>query len=228
MAAKLAALPTYKDSAQNYREASARMSGAAIRLSRVERTFAADWPVVARLLSQNEETGISSEQRWAFVLAWIVLDSLPWQNKRVAVFDKLQIRAVLAEIFSSLGMEGEKMWRAAALLRVLLLQANETDFHAFWNDGDVRWLAGVNESDGVTYVNKELFEELIDWLQLPALLEIAEQDSDPLEAVLEVEAAVEQARDAVTDAGYKLDAYLNSDSRFNPRDMEKDAEMLSE
>lgn len=116
------------------------------------------------------------------------------------------------------------MWRVAALLRVLLLQADETDFHAFWNDGDVRWLAGVNESDGVTYVNKELFEYLIDWLQLPALLEIAEQDSDTLEPVLELEAAVEQARDAALDAGYRLDAYLNSCS--NSLKIEEDAEPL--
>ena len=40
----------------------------------------------------------------------------------------------------------------------------------FWQDPDVRWLAGVNESDGNTWFNKEAFEELIVWLQLPALV----------------------------------------------------------
>jgi hypothetical protein len=128
----------------------------------------------------------------------------------------------LAEIFSSLGMEGEAMWRAAAKVRVLLLQADAPDGQGFWYDGDVRWLAGVNESDGVTYVNKELFEELIDLFQLPALLEIAEQDAGALEAVLEVEAAVEQAREAVLNAGYDLDKFLASE----PWETEEEIEHL--
>jgi glycosidase len=204
LATKLAALPsTAEDSARNYRKTCERMVFAAVRLQILEKNFAEEWPTVARLLPH-------SEQRWALVVAWIMLGSLPWQDERVAVFDALQMRAALAEIFSSLGIEGEDTWRAAARLRVLLLQADEPDSHAFWDDGDVRWLAGVNESDGVTYVNKELLEELIDWLQFSALLEIAEQDSGALEAVLEVEAAVEEAREAIMDAGYKLDEYLSS------------------
>jgi glycosidase len=192
------------DSARNYRENCERQSVTATRLSILEDTFAADWPVIARLLPD-------SEQSWAVVVAWVAVGSLPWKSERVAIFDRLQLREALAEIFSSLGVEGENMWRAAAKLRVLLLHADAPEAEAFWNDGDVRWLAGVNESNGVTYVNKERFEDLIDWLQLPTLLEIAEQDySGAQEGVLEVEAAVEGAREAVKNAGYKLDAYLKS------------------
>jgi hypothetical protein len=181
------------------------MTAAAVRLESLEEKFGEDWPAIARLAPHGE-------QRWALIMAWIGLGSLPWQGERVAVFDSLQLRQALAEIFSSLGMAGEAMWRATAKVRVLLLQADAPDEQEFWNDGDVRWLAGVNESDGVTYVNKELFEELIDLFQLPALLEIAEQDAGVLEAVLEVEAAVEQAREAVLNAGYDLDKYLASDT----------------
>ncbi|MGC2163843.1 MAG: alpha-amylase family glycosyl hydrolase [Silvibacterium sp.] len=217
VAAKVAAASPEEDAARSYRENCERMTVAAARLSLLEKNFATDWPVVARLLPHSDE-------RWALIAAWIAIASLPWKSERVAAFDLLQVRAELAEIFSSFGMEGERVWRAAAQLRVLLLKADGLDPYAFWSDGDVRWLAGVNESDGVAYVNKELFENLIDWLALPALLEIAEQDAGSLEAVLEVEAEVEQAHEAIKDAGYKLDAYLASRSiAWSP---EEDAETL--
>jgi glycosidase len=193
-----------EDFARTYCKNCERMTAAAARLVSLKEKFGEDWPVVARLAPHGD-------QQWALVMAWIALGSLPWQSKRVAVFDSLQLRQALAEIFSSLGMEGEAMWRAAAKVRVLLLQADAPEGNEFWSDGDVRWLAGVNKSDGVTYVNKELFEELVDLLQLPALLEIAEEDAGALEAVLEVEAAVEQAHEAVLSAVYDLDKYLASE-----------------
>jgi hypothetical protein len=118
------------------------------------------------------------------------------------------LRAALAEVFFSFGLEGQSAWWTAAKIRALLLQSDSIDPRTFWRDGDVRWLAGVNESDGVTYVNKELFEELTDWLQLPALLEIAELGPGKLDGVLEIEAAVERARDAAARSGYNLDKYL--------------------
>jgi len=207
---------TAEDSGQRYQESCEKITAATMRLPLLE-DFAADWPAVARLLP------LTNKNR-ALIVAWIALGSFPWQGERTAVFDALQIRAALAEIFSSFGMEGESAWRAAAKLRVLLLQADGLEPRAFWNDGDVRWLAGVNEASGVTYVNKESFEELIDWLQLPALLEITEQGASALEAVLELEAAVELAREAVSAAGYKLDAYLNSS--FEPGEIEEAAAPL--
>jgi len=218
VAATVAALSTdEEDSARSYHENCELMTAAAVRLPTLEKRFASDWPVIARLIPHSDE-------RWAMIVAWIVGGSLPWKGMRVEVFDRLQMRAALAEIFSSCGMEGESAWRAAAQVRVLLLLTDANDPHAFWNDGDVRWLAGVNESNGVTYVNKELFEELTDWLQLPALLDIAQQDSNALEAVLEVEAAVERAREAIAAAGYKLGEYLEED--FEMQEKEEEAESL--
>ena len=101
----------------------------------------------------------------------------------------------------------------AAKVRALLLQADASQPREFWNDGDVRWLAGIHESDGVTWVNKENFEELTDNLQLPALLEAAEEDSRALEVVIEIEAEIENAREIMTEAGYKLDVYLEARAR---------------
>jgi hypothetical protein len=187
---------------QTYRESCLRSAVAAIHLSLVENEFAADWAAIARLVPRTH-------QQWVQIAAWIIIGNLPWSNQRPAAFDSLQLRQALAEIFTANGLEGEDIWRTAALIRVLLLQAEAADPRAIWSDGDVRWLAGVNQSDGVTYVNKEQFEQLIDWLHIPALLEVAEQDPRPLEAVLEIEAEIEQASEAMTEAGYKLHAYLD-------------------
>jgi hypothetical protein len=206
----LASLPTENrdlgaklrsSSAQTYREQCTTALCAATRLPQIEKEFAPDWPAIGRLMPH-------SEQQWALLLAWIALGSLPWDGDKTAAFDTLQLRAALAEIFSTFGLEEQDSWRAAAQIRVLLLQSDAVDPHAFWNDGDVRWLAGVNESAGVTYVNKELFEGLADWLQLSSLLDLPEPGSDALGAVLEMEAAVEQARGAALRAGYRLNAYL--------------------
>jgi hypothetical protein len=80
----------------------------------------------------------------------------------------------------------------------------------FWQDPHVRWLAGVNEASGVVYVNKEQFEELLCWVQIPALLEIAQQSSGATTSLQQIEAMVSKARLAMTEAGYKLTEYLHS------------------
>ena len=79
---------------------------------------------------------------------------------------------------------------------------------AFWADPDVRWLTGVNISSGKTYFNKEQFEEMLSWVQLPALIEIAQQDADPSHALSQVEAAISKACLAAGTARYDLDTYL--------------------
>jgi hypothetical protein len=63
----------------------------------------------------------------------------------------------------------------AARIRVLLANPNVTTAvqvadSKLWDDADFRWLTGLSESRGVTYINKECFEEMVWWLQLPRLL----------------------------------------------------------
>jgi hypothetical protein len=115
---------------------------------------------------------------WAPILAWLLLNQLtPSAEAATRLFDQLHLRSALAETFAALGVESENSWRLAARVRILLAhpmpQAIETD--RFWADPDVRWLAGVNQSNGITYLNQEAFEELLWWLQLPRLLAAALQ-----------------------------------------------------
>jgi glycosidase len=185
-------------STELYREACEALSLAAVRL-----------PVL-------EKDVLPAEQPTSLLLTWVILRSIPAPGIRAALFDKLQLRPALAEIFSSLGVASGKIWRMAALIRVLLLLADASaDFATtkeFWHDADVRWLAGVNESAGKTYLNKEQFEELLWAIQMPALLEIAGQSagqsSEQAESIKDIEDDVSKAALAAKEAGYELDKYL--------------------
>jgi hypothetical protein len=202
----------------HYRKTCEAMTAAAVRLPRLEQAFSTAWPAVVRYMLPGNEPGISSEHAWAPVLAWIVLRSFPAQGNWAALFDKLQLRSALAEIFSSMGMEGENTWQAAARVRALLVHESapsektaEPFMHSemFWADPDVRWLTGVNIASGKTYFNKEQFEEMLSWVQLPALIEITQQDADQSHALGEVEADISKACRAATTAEYNLDTYLS-------------------
>jgi hypothetical protein len=146
------------------------------------------------------------------VLAWVALRSLPADGIRIQVFDKLHLRAALADILSSMGVDDDQAWRLAARICILLWQADNAsatiETKEFWDNPDVRWVAGVNESEGKTWFNKELFEELLTWIQLPALLEIAQQSTGESKAIADLEDAISRASHAATQSGYNLDTYL--------------------
>jgi hypothetical protein len=140
---------------------------------------------------------------------------------RIGLFDRLLFRHALAEIFSSMGMEGEASWQAAAQVRLLMSPSaaapDAVRSEELWADPDVRWLAGVNLAAGVTYFNKQQFEELLTWLQLPILLQIAQTEAIQTKVVqpagiAEIEKAVAAARKAAQRAGYDLSKYLASTS----------------
>jgi glycosidase len=211
MPGKDAATPD--DTSAAFRKECEAWTAAALHLPLLEQTFSTAWPASVRDMLPSDEPGISIEQTWAPVLAWIVLRSFSPQGMSAEIFDKLMLRSALAETFSSLGMEGERAWQAAARVRALLAHADLPSGsliqeEAFWTDPDVRWLTGVNESAGTTYFNKEQFAELLSWTQLPALLAIARPEAFKPSAIEKIENKVTKACLAATDASYKLDAYL--------------------
>jgi len=160
----------------------------AVRLPQLDRVTSKEWPDAARTTLPIQSPQSTSVAIWAPVLAWSVLRHLaPNATLVLETFDQCQFRAALAEIFSSLGLEGDDAWRAAARIRVLLSNDSSSADSSleslllsqeFWSDPDVRWLAGVSEYQENTYVNKELFEDLLCWLQLPDLTK-GEDDLQP-------------------------------------------------
>ena len=204
-----------------YTEAVRTMLTAATRLPLLSQSYSTAWPAESRPILPGNDPASRQQRVWAPILAWIVLRNLPWQRAPqgdlAKLFDRLLLRHALADIFLSMGMEGESRWQAAAQVRLLLTKPASAPrairSAAFWADPDVRWLAGVNQSGGATYFNKEQFEELLTWLQLPTLLDIARSDTGEtpaiqLAALAKVEDAVVTAREAAASAGYNLEAYF--------------------
>jgi hypothetical protein len=131
------------------------------------------------------------------------------------MFDQLRLRHALADTFHALGMTDEDGWRAAARVRFLLHRANPLSLHLShreWHDDDVRWLTGTHDSNGVHYVNQESHEELLWWIQVPAL--VAATPSEQRAAAQQGSAAVSRDGRAAKDAGYRLDALLAAPSRL--------------
>ena len=174
----------------------------------------------------------------------------------IDLFDRLRLREPLAGAFESLGLEGEEAWRGAARVKVLLLAragsanaANATDETGaaasaqeqadraageenlptplLWRDPDVQWLTGVHESDGYRYIVQEPYEELLWWLQLPALLRLGSQSAVSYEAADRIGEEIKDALKTMQAAGYRVDEMLREDKESEAQVEEAD-EMGSE
>jgi hypothetical protein len=187
----------------------------------LSRHFSDQWPAEMRLVLPCEQSAARSEtigtQVWAPVVAWMLLRSLPPQLNNDTVFDQLRLRSVLAEIFSAFGLAGDDAWHAAARVRVLLSLPELTASTALsrpatWHDADIRWLCGVTEADGITYVNQELFSALLSWLQLPALLRAAAQQAEMCEKIgaelAVIESVVAKSLAGLHAANFQLEPFL--------------------
>ena len=205
------------------------LTKATLRLPAIARGFSTAWPPAIREIAPGASVGVGIERTWTPLMAYMLLHTLPGTAEPQALFDELDLRAALAESFTELGFEGEDGWRMAARVRLLLagrttLEALRTE--TFWTQGDVRWLAGVNESEGISYVNKESFEQLLCWLQLPALLGVAGRlgGDDAYEApkaeLAEIEGALRAECSRMSDAGYKMREYIGATREEEPETVE--------
>jgi hypothetical protein len=144
-----------------------------------------------------------------------VLESLSTRVSPLRAFDSLNLKTVAAETFAALGLEGEAAWRAAAQVKIQLKFASSDrplDFLAsedFWRDPDVRWLAGVNRSAGTEYLNQERFEELLCWIEVPALLQAADfsQTAEKMEIIA---AELTSAITLLKQSGFEYERFISS------------------
>ncbi len=166
------------------------------------------WPPSMRAVVPAGAQEAGTDRVWAPVLGWVLLGSVPPHGATTKLFDELNLRTGFAEAFGAMGLEGEGAWRVAALLRVLLLLAEDVSLvfasERFWADADVRWLAGVNDSGEKSYVNKEQLEELVIALQIPALLELSNPLSASKRSIDSIVAKVSRVMGAADKAGYEL------------------------
>jgi len=74
-----------------------------------------------------------------------------------------------------------------------------------WHDPDVRWLTGAHRAQDHDYLIREPYEELLWWLQLPALLGLAAQPAPTSADARHIAAAVRGYLDALEAAQYRVD-----------------------
>jgi hypothetical protein len=181
--------------------------------------------IAADSVLPSSNPSIASSEVWAPLLTWIALRALPTPAAALAVYDELQLRHVLAETFSAVGLKGEQAWRAAAQVRVLLRTNVEATLpvairsEEFWHDPDIRWLAGINSTvEKEEYFNQECFEALVCWLQLPALIGVAEDRSFPAKAANDVAAMATNLTRVAKRASYNVRIFLDLLSAGNTKD----------
>ncbi len=180
---------------------------AALALPRYETFFPRGFPQAARKVLPSDSPGAIATGVWAPVLAWSLISGLHLDS--VATFDRLRLRQALAKIFHGLGIDEQEGWRAAARVRFLLARKKPMVLDlqpAEWEDGDVQWLTGTHSSRAIRYFNQESHQELLWWLQLPALLAVGPRGQK--EAAQQSAAAVERASEAATTADFRLDLML--------------------
>jgi glycosidase len=191
----------------------------ALKIPQLEDAFSGGWPTEARVMIPSRSPGSRAIAIWGPVAAWSVLGSLADDDDRaLMLFDRLQFRPVLGEVFSSLGLEGEDSWRAAASIRLLLSPkfahpANGAtpvlcSSKELWSDPELKWLLGVNQSNKSTFFSKELFEEMLWWTELPVLLNILEEKKMNRAAVARTESQISAAQTTALQAGYKVNEFF--------------------
>ena len=77
---------------------------------------------------------------------------------------------------------------------------------ALWQDPDVRWLTGEHDTEGRSYFVKESYEELLWWLQLPALCKLAAESMPARSGIEQISRSVAAAAEAAELAAYRVDA----------------------
>lgn len=205
---------------------------AALRLPLLEERFPELWSPAARRSLSSLSPRIEALALWAPALAWCVVEQLAEsidasQPEQVALdlFDALRLRDSLGRAFIALGMDADSAWRAAARIRALLLigsTATESVAEAtqpvaldrglippaLWTDADLRWLAGVHEDAGKTYLVREAYEELLWSLALPALLRQSAQATPAPDEPRRLAEAIASALAKAAAVGYRLDLLL--------------------
>jgi hypothetical protein len=172
-------------------------------------------------LSRDERAGL---------LGWVVLSRLGELAPRadlpatsLAWYDELRLAPVVAAGFRTAGVEESAAWGVADLIRVLLALPRPSSMRGRGRQRDLRlvesWLVrdavraamGVNTWQGVEWLDRDRFRNLLRWaVRLDAL----ETGREPDEALVRRLAA------AAESAGYRVDALLGSLSapaRRSPR-----------
>jgi glycosidase len=193
----------------------------ALRLKAIYAASGSRWPVEAHSvlpLGQAKLPPGTVVSVWRNVLAWCLLEAMgrsleAEKHGPVAsrLFDALRLREPMAHALAAPAQPAEQHWRAAARVRASLAHASRATVPSSWlHDPDVAWLIGVHEYEGVSYVVKENLAELLWWIALRDLLDLAGERSPGLEQLAVMAEGVASCMDAMAQAGYRTEALEES------------------
>jgi hypothetical protein len=74
----------------------------------------------------------------------------------------------------------------------------------------VRWLTGVHEAEGHSYLVRERYEEMLWWMLMPSLLRLAGEPALDRVAIDRMGAVVDEALAAAEAAGYRVDRLMGT------------------
>ena len=104
--------------------------------------------------------------------------------------------------------------KVAPAADALVAQAPESMIPAdLWADPDVRWLTGFNQAEGHAYVVREAYEELLWWLSLPQLLNLAGRAVPTRAAAAVISKNIAESVAAVEKAGYRVDVLIEGETK---------------
>jgi glycosidase len=112
---------TVSDSGETRQTTAQKALMNAARLPLIASSFSTDWPPKSRPIVPTDRAETRQLRTWAPIVAWVLMRQLPG-SEPVETFDRLLLRHALADIFASLGMEGDARWQAAAQVRLLLTE----------------------------------------------------------------------------------------------------------
>jgi len=81
---------------------------------------------------------------------------------------------------------------------------------ALWSDPDVRWLTGVHDAGEYSYLVQEPFEELLWWLQMPVILQLASKTALVKADTHSFCSGIQESIAEAERAGYKLQTLLGN------------------
>ena len=85
-----------------------------------------------------------------------------------------------------------------------------------WSDPDVRWLCGVHQAGNCEYLIRERYEELLWWLLMPSLLELAAAPTPDRAAVQELSRDIDGSLRKAEKAGYRVDVLISPGAAEQP------------
>jgi hypothetical protein len=207
---------------------------AARLLPALEKYFRVAWSTQACSVLPND-AGKENAARWATVIAWAAVRALGEllstsepDQAGAKLFDALRLREPIANALSRFGLTGDEHWRAAARVRAILAhdawlpgaKRSAKSPYSWLHDPDVAWLINVHEYEGVRYFNKEMYECLLWWMALPALLRLSELEIPVPKRLHELELQIESRMDAAESAGYQVMALFELGEGPAPQDAE--------